>query len=174
MSPLPLCLDVHKMMTPTAPDRRATRRYPIALQLQYRLIRNGRIQSLGFGRTINIGSHGILFEADDVVPTSGQMELALIWPFLLQGSCGLQLIMRGRILRTDKKIIALKAEFHEFRTAGRGPHEKPAVIHPHYRARRLQLRQTALPTCLPSIRRRLLSGKLRPLRVLSSRSYGRS
>lgn len=117
-------------------DRRAARRYPIALQLQYRLMRKGRIQLLGFGRTINISSHGVLFEVDDVVPTGGQLELALNWPLLLEGSCGLQLIMRGRILRTDEKIIALKAEFHEFRTAGRVPHEKPAVIHQHYIALR--------------------------------------
>lgn len=112
-------------------DRRGARRYPIALQLQYKLIRKGRIQRLGFGRTINICSHGVLFEIDDVVPTSGQMELALNWPLLLQGSCGLQLVMRGRILRTDEKTIALKAEFHEFRTAGRVLRERPAVIHPH-------------------------------------------
>ena len=54
------------------------------------------------------------------MPRGGQMELALHWPILLQGSCGLLLIMRGRVLRVAEKTIALKAEFHEFRTAGKG------------------------------------------------------
>jgi hypothetical protein len=134
--PLPLRLDVRAMPDAHSTDRRAARRYPIALQLQYRLISKGQIQRLGFGRTINISSHGVLFEVDDVVPTGGEMKLALNWPFLLEGSCGLQLIMRGRILRTDEKTIALKAEFHEFRTAGQAVRERPAVIHPHCLAQR--------------------------------------
>lgn len=110
-------------------DRRADQRYPIALQLQYKLIRNGRIERRGFGRTINISSRGVLFEMDGVAPTRGRMELALNWPFLHQGSCRLKLIMRGRILRTDEKTIAMKAEFRELRTAGRSAFEGTAFIH---------------------------------------------
>lgn len=110
-------------------DRRSDHRYPIALQLQYKLIGKGQIQRLGFGRTVNISSHGVLFELDDVVPASGQMELALHWPFMLQGSCGLKLVMRGNILRTDEKTIALKTEFHEFRTARRSFCERSAAMH---------------------------------------------
>jgi len=104
---------------PDASDRRSDRRYPITLPLQYKLIRRGQSQLRGFGRTLNISTHGVLFEADDVVPAGGQIELAVNWPFLLQGSCCLRLVMRGSILRTDEKTIALKAAFHEFRTAGR-------------------------------------------------------
>jgi hypothetical protein len=122
-------MDVRVMPDANSTDRRADQRYPIALQLQYRLMRKGRVQRRGFGRTLNISSHGVLFEIDGVVPTSGQMELALNWPFLLQGSCGLQLVMRGRILRTHKTTLALKAEFHEFRTVRRGLFEKPEFIH---------------------------------------------
>jgi hypothetical protein len=112
-----------------AAERRANRRYPITLQLQYKLIRKGRVQRLGLGRTINISSHGVLFETDDAVPTSGQMELAMNWPFLLQGSRALKLIMRGRILRMQEKTVALKMEFREFRTAGRSPVQEPPVVH---------------------------------------------
>jgi hypothetical protein len=128
MSPTSVLMDVRAMPDTDSIDRRADQRYPIALQLQYKLIRKGRVQHRGCGRTLNISSHGVLFEIDGVVPTSGQMELALNWPFLLQGSCGLQLVMRGRILRADKTTIALKVETREFRTAGRALFEKPAVI----------------------------------------------
>jgi hypothetical protein len=103
-------------------DRRSKRRYPIALEVQYKLIKHRRVERLGAGRTLNISSGGVLFEADGLLPTSGPIELALNWPFLLHGSCGLKLVIRGRIVRTDDKAIAIRAEFHEFRTAGQRTH----------------------------------------------------
>ena len=99
-------------------DQRSNGRYPIALELQYKLLNKGRVQSLGSGKTLNISSGGVLFEADNLLPTSGPIELALSWPFLLEGVCGLKLVMRGRIVRSDAKATAVKAEFHEFRTSG--------------------------------------------------------
>jgi hypothetical protein len=99
-------------------DRRTKRRYPINLDVQYKLLKHRRVERLGSGRTLNVSSGGVLFEADGLLPTSGPIEIALNWPFLLHGSCGLKLVMRGRIVRTDDKTTAMKAEFHEFRTAG--------------------------------------------------------
>jgi len=99
-------------------DRRSKRRYPIHLEVQYKLLRHRRVERLGLGRTLNISSGGVLFEADGLLPTSGPIELALNWPFLLHGSCNLKLVMRGRIVRANDKAIAIKAEFHEFRTTG--------------------------------------------------------
>lgn len=99
-------------------DRRAKHRYPINLDVQYKLLKHRRVERLGSGRTLNISSGGVLFEADGLLPANGPIELALHWPFLLHGSCNLKLVMRGRIVRMDDKAIAIKAEFHEFRTAG--------------------------------------------------------
>lgn len=104
--------------TDSASDRRTKRRYPIHLEVQYKVLKHRRVERLGSGRTLNISSGGVLFEADDLLPTSGPIELALNWPFLLHGSCNLKLVMRGRIVRTSEKAIAIRAEFHEFRTAG--------------------------------------------------------
>jgi c-di-GMP-binding flagellar brake protein YcgR len=104
--------------TENSSDRRTKRRYPIHLDVQYKLLKHRRAEHLGSGRTLNISSGGVLFEADGLMPTSGPIELALNWPFLLHGSCNLKLVMRGRIVRTSNKAIAIKAEFHEFRTAG--------------------------------------------------------
>jgi hypothetical protein len=108
-------------------EHRANRRYPIALPLQYKLIAKGRVQRLGFGRTINISSHGVLIECDDPVPARGQMELN--WPFPIQSVCALNLIMRGRIVRKREKTVALKTVFQEFRTAGRSALGEPPVVH---------------------------------------------
>jgi len=99
-------------------DRRSHRRYPITLRLQYKLLKSGRIQGVGLGQTIDISSGGALFEVDDELPDGGYIDLELNWPFLLQGSCKLKLVMRGRIVRRDGNTFGVHAEFHEFRTVG--------------------------------------------------------
>jgi hypothetical protein len=101
-------------------DQRLNGRYPITLELQYKLLHKGRVEHLGVGRTLNISSGGVLFEADGLLPPTGPIELALSWPFLLEGICNLKLVMRGRIVRCDtgSRAIAVKAEYHEFHTAG--------------------------------------------------------
>lgn len=101
------------------PDHRARGRYPICLDLQYKLLRGSRVEQAGTGKTVNISSGGVLFETDDWLPPRGSVELALEWPFLLQGVCSLKLVMRGRIVRSESngRAIAVRADFHEFRTA---------------------------------------------------------
>jgi hypothetical protein len=101
-------------------DQRINGRYPITLELQYKLLNKGRVERLGIGRTLNISSGGVLFEADTLLPTTGRIELALSWPVLLEGICNLKLVMRGRIVRcdTNSKAIAVKAEYREFHTSG--------------------------------------------------------
>jgi hypothetical protein len=99
-------------------DLRVHGRYPIALELQYKVLSKGRVERQGFGTTVNISSGGVLFEADKQLPDSGIIELAMNWPFLLDGVVTLKLVMSGRIVRTEAKAIAIKAEHHEFRTAG--------------------------------------------------------
>jgi PilZ domain len=99
-------------------DQRLHQRYPIALNVEYKLLIKGRVERLGSGRTTNISSGGIFFEADDPLPTRGRVELAMDWPFLLEGVCALKLVMRGRIVRSDTKGIAVQIVQHEFRTAG--------------------------------------------------------
>jgi len=49
--------------------------------------------------SLNISSTGVLFEADELLPASGPIELALSWPFLLDGACPLKLVMRGKVIR---------------------------------------------------------------------------
>ena len=114
-------------------ERRTKRRYPIHLDVQYKVLKHRRIERLGCGRTVNISSGGLLFEADDALPDSGPIEVALTWPFLLHGSCNLKLVVRGRIVRANERWFAVRADFHEFRTAGANakpgetPEAKPLV-----------------------------------------------
>jgi hypothetical protein len=99
-------------------EQRSRQRYPIELEVEYRLLAKGQSDLLGSGKTRNISSGGVLIDALGSHPTTGSIELMLSWPFLLEGVCPLKLVMRGRIVRSDFRGIAIQSNFHEFRTAG--------------------------------------------------------
>ncbi|SRR5579864_8824244 len=101
-------------------ERRAKGRYPIELELEYKLLKRGRVEWAGVGRTLNISSSGVLVETDRSLLPGALVELSVKWPFLLRGMCALKLVLRGRIVRchAHSKAAAIKAESREFRTAG--------------------------------------------------------
>jgi hypothetical protein len=99
-------------------ERRSCNRYPIRLEVEYTLSERSRMKRFGHGRTVNVSSHGILFEADDALPTGASINLAIEWPFLLDGECCLKLQVRGRIIRSKGEKVAVQIAHHEFRTAG--------------------------------------------------------
>jgi hypothetical protein len=110
-------------------DPRRHRRYPISLNVTYKLFHNGRIERLGSGQTLDVSSGGACFECGDSFPIAGVIELVMNWPCLLEGVCPLKLVMRGRIVRVDGGRIAVEAERHEFRTAGIRPvHAHPPSV----------------------------------------------
>ncbi len=99
-------------------DRRLHDRYPIALELQYKILNKKGLVHHGCGRTLDISSGGVLFEADCLLPASGPIELAIDWPYLLDGAVTLELVIKGPIVRSDTKAVAVKACHYEFLTAG--------------------------------------------------------
>ncbi len=99
-------------------ERRSHNRYPISLEVEYALLNRGHIERLGYGRTVNVSSSGILFEADDALPAGRSIKLAMKWPFLLDGECALRLHVRGIVIRSDTKYAAVQMAHHEFRTVG--------------------------------------------------------
>jgi hypothetical protein len=109
--------------TPQRTERRSARRYPLGLTVYYTLLFQ-KSPARGFGRTIDVSSKGILFEAENFSLGYGKIELALKWPLLLDGCCNLQLIVRGRIVRLDHRKVAVCSEFYEFRTASRSAFER--------------------------------------------------
>ncbi len=99
-------------------DKRSHHRYPIELEVEYKLLGKGRSDLFGCGKTCNISSGGVLFEALESPPAGSTIELMLSWPFLLEGVCPLRLLMRGRVVRNDGHAVAIHSTYHEFRTAG--------------------------------------------------------
>jgi PilZ domain len=97
-------------------ERRSRERFPLALAVEYRLL--GKDERWGSGKTCNISSTGALFEVTERQPFSGSIELMVSWPCLLDGVCGLKLVMRGRVVRNEGRGVAIESRHHEFRTAG--------------------------------------------------------
>ena len=105
-------------------EQRLHTRYSIALDAEYRWINpNGRKQ-VGIGRTVNISTGGVLFEAKEPVGTfvngHADIELAIRWPCLLDGVRPLNLVVRGRVVRVNNKQLAVRAKHHDFYTAALG------------------------------------------------------
>ena len=118
MSPAPALAPAVRFLESHRADQRLNRRYPIALEIEYKLLRKGRVERLGLGRTLNVSSGGVLFEADEPLPAGNSIELLMYWPFLLEGVCPLKLVIHGNVVRSDGKRVAVQTKHHEFRTAG--------------------------------------------------------
>ena len=87
MSPAPALADNVRFLETHRIDQRLNRRYPISLEIEYKVLRKGRVERLGLGRTLNVSSGGVLFEAADDLPAGSSIELLMKWPFLLEGVC---------------------------------------------------------------------------------------
>jgi hypothetical protein len=99
-------------------DRRTDRRYNLTLELRWRLVRRRKVLDSGGGRTLDLCSGGICFEAGRPLPVGLNVELAIAWPALLHNIAPMQLAVSGKIVRADGNRTAVRMIQHEFRTAG--------------------------------------------------------
>jgi c-di-GMP-binding flagellar brake protein YcgR len=99
-------------------DRRQDRRYHLQLEAKWKLIRRRRLLDTGSGRTVDISSGGIRFDAGRRLPDGLVVELSISWPVLLHNEAPLQLVVTGKIVRCDGREVAIQTTQHEFRTAG--------------------------------------------------------
>src|SRR5262249_32791655 len=101
-------------------DRRKNRRYPIVLQLRWKLIRRRKILFTGDGHTIDLSTGGLLFDAGRLLPAGMKVELSVAWPVLLEEQTPMRLALQGRIVRSQGNLTAARIVQHEFRTSGGG------------------------------------------------------
>src|SRR2546425_12528830 len=102
-------------------DRRLHRRYPVELDLEYKLIRDGRVLKAGLGKTRDISTKGVFFRADYCLSKGLDVELSMDWPFRLNGLCLLQVKIAGKVLRSGESGTAVQIRNYEFRTRGIRP-----------------------------------------------------
>jgi len=95
-------------------DRRLQRRYPIELDLEYRIIKDNSVVCTGAGRTANLSSGGVLFHPDETVAYGSSIELSVRWPAVLGNAPFLELCISGRLVRNDAQGVALRMNRYHF------------------------------------------------------------
>jgi len=72
----------------------------------------------GVGKTLNIGSGGILFTTEEKLPMGRLVEVAVNWPVRLDGACPLQFVAVGKVVRSEAAKAAVQIDRYEFKTRG--------------------------------------------------------
>lgn len=98
-----------------ATDRRRTTRFPVNEDLKYRVLHKSSRVS-GSGKTLNVGSGGLLFTTEERLPIGRQVEISMNWPARLGGTCPLKFVASGRVVRAEAGRAAVRIERYEFRT----------------------------------------------------------
>jgi len=108
-------------------ERRSKMRYPIRLSVRYRgLGRMGGV--VGLGQTLDLSSSGILVESphQHTVSVGSRLEVSVDWPVMLDGTSPLQVVVRGRVVRSEMFRFAVSFQSYQFRTMKRTPGSFPA------------------------------------------------
>ena len=109
-----------------AANRRRTTRFPVCEELRYRVMHKlSRVS--GTGKTLNIGSGGVLFTTEEQLPLGRSVELSVNWPARLDGTCPLKFVAVGRVVRSETELAAVRIERYEFRTRASAERVERAV-----------------------------------------------
>jgi len=101
-------------------ERRASTRFALTLEVRYTILGGHAPAQMGAGRTVDLSSSGLRFNADRPLPRGQRIELYIDWPALLHGDVKLQLVLSGVVVRTNGTEVALRIERHDFKTRSVG------------------------------------------------------
>ena len=107
--------------------------YPVVLEVEYKIPCRG-MEVAGEGRTMWIGSKGLVFIASGQIPACDRIEVSLLWPAELEGA-RLKLVVTGRVSARDGDKITVAITKYEFHTRAAHPgalvETLPLFIHAH-------------------------------------------
>jgi c-di-GMP-binding flagellar brake protein YcgR len=109
-----------RLPTEPAPDRRASVRYPLTLNVRYSVSRRRAPVEMCLGQLIDLSSSGLRFVGQGPLEPGLKLEIAINWPVLLDDHVQLQLIVTGVVVRSSGTEIALQIQRHDFRTRSVG------------------------------------------------------
>ena len=98
------------------PDRRASGRFPLSLDLRYSVSHRRAPLETGSGQIIDLSSSGLRFAAQGPMEPGLKLDVAINWPVLLDGRVQLQLIVTGVVVWSSGTDTALQIQRHDFRT----------------------------------------------------------
>ena len=110
------------------PDRRASVRFPLTLDVRYSVSHHRATVETGSGQIIDLSSSGLRFAAQGPLEPGLKLDVAIIWPVLLDEQVQLQLVVTGVVVWSSGTETALRIQRHDFRTRRVGlkaasPHE---------------------------------------------------
>jgi len=96
-------------------DRRSGERFPVRMDLRYRVLLNGSgAAAYRSGRVVDISSAGVLFSAGQSCPQGTAVELSLDWPVLHDDAFRIGLSVIGSVVRSDVRGTAIRILRHGF------------------------------------------------------------
>lgn len=99
-------------------ERRGRPRYPFEQDLMFRR-RVGQAEITPIpGRTLNMSSRGILFEADSTLEEGEILHMVIRWPARLENRHPMKMVVTGKVVRCSECRTAVAILQYEFRTAG--------------------------------------------------------
>ena len=99
-------------------DRRETSRFPVQEGVRYRVLHARGLSTSGAGKTLDIGSGGILFTTEERLPMGRLVEVAVDWPVRLDGDCPLRFVAVGKVVRSEATKAAVQITRYAFKTRG--------------------------------------------------------
>lgn len=108
----------HSASLARAAERRGAIRFPLQEVLAYKVINSRTDTICGMGKTLNIGSGGMLFRTEQKLPMGKTVELSMNWPARLGGTCSLKFVAVGRVVRSEPDQAVVRIERYEFKTRG--------------------------------------------------------
>jgi hypothetical protein len=100
-------------------DRRLTRRYPVELQLEYKVLSGDQVINTGKGQTCNMSSGGMQLHSDTPLPVGVSVELSVFWPSQAEAERPVTLVARASVVRSEMNLVAVQVTRYEFATDGR-------------------------------------------------------
>jgi hypothetical protein len=88
-------------------------------ELRFHIIRRGQGRLIqGTGQAANMSSKGLAFRTAEPLHRGARLSISLAWPALLDHRCLLRLQVEGTVIRTDRDLVVMSIETHDFRTSG--------------------------------------------------------
>ena len=101
------------------PERRRTRRYALEQEVRYLVSYRDPLSQTGIGWLINISLSGILFKSERTIFPGAPLTVVMNCAGLLDQTSPIELMIQGRVVRSNEEGTASTIDRYEFRSEGR-------------------------------------------------------